>query len=373
MLKKSSVYEHMIEIEPIRGELKWKRNPNCMFGISDTMKNVLNRHNFKETRDDNYHLYLPCTYNKINDEIYDIQKLNNGKINDQRFFIVNNADQLSSKNNIWANLVKTYGRKGASYIMPTTYLLFDKQDMELFDEEHDPDKIYILKKNIQRQEGLKITNNKDEILEASKDNYVVVQELLQDPYLINGRKINMRFYVLFVCKNNEVSTYVHWDGFMYYTAKLFTEGSLEDGPNITTGYIDRSVYDKNPLTLSDFREYLDDPNRNLSQKEMELIYSNMRISRYVFSEIYKMLKKVAISVSNSICIDSYLRPYLTFQLFGADVALNKDLHPQLMEMNKGPDLGAKDARDSNVKHVVVSDILKVIKMVGGNHRFIKIM
>ena len=33
--------------------------------------------------------------------------------------------------------------------------------------------------------------------------YVVVQELLQDPYTISGRKINLRVYVLVVKNNNK--------------------------------------------------------------------------------------------------------------------------------------------------------------------------
>jgi hypothetical protein len=59
-----------------------------------------------------------------------------------------------------------------------------------------------MKKNIQRQEGLKISKDKNEILNCYKDGYAVVQELLQDPYLINGRKINLRVYCLFIKKSN---------------------------------------------------------------------------------------------------------------------------------------------------------------------------
>jgi len=111
-----------------------------------------------------------------------------------------------------------------------------------------------MKKNIQRQEGLKISNSKHEILDGYKNGYVLVQELLQDPYLISGRKTNMRFYVLVVCKANNTDCYVHKDGFMYYTKVPFVKNSLDDAPNITTGYIDRQVYIDNPLTHYDLRK-----------------------------------------------------------------------------------------------------------------------
>ena len=51
------------------------------------------------------------------------------------------------------------------------------------------------------------------------------------------------------------------------------------------------------------------------------------------------------AISNSICSNEYLKNTKRFQLFGADVAPDENLHVKLMEFNKGPDMGAKDIRD----------------------------
>jgi len=48
-----------------------------------------------------------------------------------------------------------------------------------------------MKKNIQRQGGLLPTKN---LLHHLTQGYVIAQKLLQDPYLISGRKINCRVY-----------------------------------------------------------------------------------------------------------------------------------------------------------------------------------
>ncbi len=359
--------EHMVDIKPIEGEVNYKRN-KCKYKMSDTTKAILDENDIKNTKSSPA-LILPCSYNKINKEIKSI-KLKNPE---QRIFIIHGADQLTGKNSIWSNLVESYGRIEAARLMPKTYVLSNTIDILHLHNEFVPTKLYILKKNVQRQEGLKITRSKNDILTAAKDGFVIAQELLQDPYTINSRKINMRFYLLIVCQNGEVNAYVHRDGFMYYTKTEFEEDSIDIDPNITTGYIDRQVYEENPLTHEDFRRYLDEHNRMLSDIELTYVGEHRTISDLVFGNIYYMLKKVVNGVKHNLCKEGP-NEQITFQLFGADVALNKDLEPMLMEINKGPDMGAKDERDYAVKHGVMEDTFKVVKLINSDrHRFIQIV
>jgi hypothetical protein len=48
------------------------------------------------------------------------------------------------------------------------------------------------------------------------------------------------------------------------------------------------------------------------------------------------------------------------QIFGADVAINDQLQPQIIEVNKGPDLSPKDDRDGRVKRKMFKDVLETI-------------
>ena len=144
-----------------------------------------------------------------------------------------------------------------------------------------------------------------------------VQELLQDPYLIDGRKINMRFYILVICNNSNISVYAYNNGFMYYTAEKFTTDTQEFGPNITTGYIDRNVYEHNPLTLEDFRKYLDS-NRQLTDAEQAILRNTtMRLSSVIFIRIYTMLRDVFMACAPRICTGDKLKSAITFQLLYA--------------------------------------------------------
>ena len=333
--------------------LTWNRICNNK-NLPEPFDKILKKYNINKSTNNYSDIQFPCNYDYINYEINNMELHNNKKI-----FIIDNADEIAGKNFIWNNIVSYYGLNKATKIMPNTYLTYSKNDINRFKNDYNKNKLYILKKNIQKQKGLYITNSLNDILNCDKS-YVVIQELLQDPYTINGRKINMRFYVLVVCKNNNINVYVYNNGFMYYTKSKFKKNSLEHDINITTGYIDRSVYDECPLTHDDFRDYL---------------YNNNESYNLVFNKIYKLIKEVFIALSNKICNNTKLHNLTAFQLFGVDIALNEKLEPMIMEANKGPDLKSKDKRDGQVKYNCAENILDIVGLIKTNKKnnFIKII
>lgn len=365
-----AINETMINI-PKLNKVSWTRS-SCDYEMNQTLQNILYNNNLLRI-DNDYNIYFPCIYDDIDYEINNIE-INNP---DTRYFIINGIDSMVGKDKLWMNIVNYYGLDKAAQMIPMTYILDDKNDMERFTNEYDENKSYILKKNIQRQEGLKITNSLTEIMNInSKDpEYVIVQELLQDPYLIEGRKINMRFYVLVICKENNMDVYVHQDGFMYYTRKSFKKDN-DIETNITTGYIDREVYERLPLTHEDFRLYLDRNNRTLNKYEIKYKNRGYKLSEIVFSNIYKLLEDVYTCFIGKIC-GGKLKDNISFQLFGVDIAVNDKLKPHIMEINKGPDMSFKDERDKDVKYKCMSDVLDkigvVLKDKEYNNRFIQIV
>ena len=352
------------------GNITWNRN-HCEYTMNQTLEDELSKYNIQRS-DKNWNLYFPCGYDEIDKEIEQMPIVNGAK-----YFIIDNCDEMVAKEWLWKNVVAHYGLDIAKTMIPNGYVLYDEKELPRFNKEYDTNKIYIMKKNIQRQEGLKITKSKDDILNGHKEGYVLAQELLQNPYVISGRKTNMRFYVLVTCKNGKTTAYAHKDGFMYYTKDMFVTGSTDEGPNITTGYIDRNVYDENPLTHEDLREYLDDDNRkDLLEIETRLRSQNIKVGQVYFDRIYQLLKAIFITFVGKICKNKKFSKTTMFQLFGVDVAVDNNLNPMVMEINKGPDMGAKDKRDSELKHGVMSDVLTVIETVNKKNsrepRFIKL-
>ena len=336
---------------------------DCSYIKKGCFYEALVKNNFKKTdKLVEASLIMPCTYETTDKEIEEIKRNNISRNiygENVRIFMLKNTDYLVSKIVLWIVIKNYYGATEAAKIMPYTWNLNSKEDINDFKQNFVKDKLYIVKNNTQRQEGLLILDNLENIIN-SNNKYLLVQELLQDPYLINGRKINLRVYCLFIrnCKGS-IKICIYKDGFMYYTPDLFQKNTKEFSKNITTGYVDRKVYQENPLTHDDFRTYLDS-NRNLSQIENNIINKNIKLSEYIFTQIYDLLKSVFYIYTNLLSIEDL---GIGFQLYGADIAINDNLNPSLMEINKGPDLTAKDGRDKELKLKLSEDILKSVGLL----------
>jgi hypothetical protein len=340
----------------------------CNYLKDDSFYNVLKKENFKITENINEaSLIVPCSYENTENEINTLEKMINkneyGK--SVRVFMLNNTDFMVSKIALWKFLKERYGVKIASTMIPYSVDLTDKKELEDFKNNYDKTKLYITKNNNQRQEGIEIHTNIESILK-SLNKYILVQELLQDPYLVNGRKINLRVYCLIIKDTNgNTLIQIYQDGFMYYTPELFEKGNSSFKKNITTGYIDRKVYDENPLTHEDFKKYLDNPNRKLTQIENYYIETrpNMKLSTYIFNQINHLLKFILETYVNTVGTKTL---GVGFQLYGADIAINEQLRPMIMEINKGPDITAKDGRDKILKETMCRDMLKSVGLLTPN-------
>jgi len=366
------------EERDVNNNLSFKKlyyETNCPYQKTGCFYETLKNNNFIKTNNIlEAALIMPCTYETTNKEIQEIISKNirnNIYGKNVRIFMLKYTDYLVSKIVLWIMIKKYYGKEKAKNFMPYTWNLNNPTDIEDFKKSFIKGKLYIVKNNSQRQEGLQIMDDLNKIIN-SKNKYLLIQELLQDPYLINGRKINLRVYCLFIKDhNNNVKVNIFDDGFMYYTPDLFEKNNKEFSKNITTGYIDRKVYDENPLTHYDFRNYLDS-DRNLTEIENNIRnILKTKLSNYVFIQIYSLLKGIFEIYLDFLTIDNL---GFGFQLYGADIAINDKLCPFVMEINKGPDLSAKDERDRKVKLKLSEDILKSVGLLPNiNNNFITVI
>jgi len=303
----------------------------------------------------NWELFLPCGYTNVEKELKTLPKLKFS----QKVFAVEGCDKICSKYWLWKVLESKYGNQYTNYF-PKTYSSNKAGIAELL-KNHRKGNKYIAKKDVQRQTGLTIVHNIKDIKNILNDTKnLVIQELLNNPFLVDKRKINFRIYLLITCQNNITKGYIHNNGFMYYTPKYFDYNSNNKNAHITTGYIDRKVYEKNPLTLEDFYKYL-----NKNGYSSQLLKNNLK---NLFSSIMSAAKK-------PLCNNNKLKKSLRFQIFGADVAPDNMLNVKLIEINKGPDLASKDKRDNRVKHSIVTDIFDIVGLVEqkAKNKFIRVL
>jgi hypothetical protein len=332
----------------------YKRN-SSNFMMNTSLQQIYQKYSIISITDDitaNKIIYMPSAYDLINYEISLMEKTKNNY-----YFIIHEIDQIVGKDYLWANLYKSLGNK-ARELAPQSYIPTDKTSLDRLTKDYVDGKIYIAKKNIQRQEGIEIINDKDKIFELMTNSEVaIIQELLQDPMTISGHKINLRVYILIVIFEKNCSVYVYNDGFMYYTPKKFVPNSVDKDVNITTGYIDRKIYEENPLTHKDFREYLGSD------------------SKCVHNNILKLIKNILKCYTKIFIDHQAFYGSVQYQIMGADVAINDKGEAKIMEINKGPDLGGKDKRDSELKCNLVEHMLEIVGILpkSESNEFIKVL
>ena len=252
------------------------------------------------------------------------------------------SDIMASKSSLVVRMRERLPRSVCDALLPVSYII--PKDIPAMLLEVNPSDIWILKKNVQRQEGQLITDNVTVLEAAAQDqSFVVAQKMLRDPFLLNSRKINLRVYMLVVGDR----FYYYTNGFMYYTSKHFRYSTNKDEV-ITTGYIDRRVYDENPLTLQDFKGWL-------GAERGEMLFRNIHqtigLIQATFVEYIREANKPRVA-----CPVDPTR----FLIYGVDLAPDTKLNIKIMEINKGPDLGYKDHRDAAVKLNMVKDALALV-------------
>ncbi len=275
-------------------------------------------------------------------------------------FGLGGSDQIASKS-MFAMTLQRNTR--TVHLLPPTWIVERGTDDAKFAREYRPGKIYILKQNVQRQEGFLITDDPQKLQAAFRESgtsspWVVAQELLQNPLTIQGadgvrRKINLRVYLLVVVgpgPGAKAEMYMYGDGFIYYTADPWAPGSLERGPNITTGYVDRQVYADNPLTIKDLY-------RHLGPERGPALASKIKAAMQDLAAVYRPIFRG----------HNAGYPGTKFLIYGCDVAPDAELGVTFMEVNKGPDLTYKDERDRDLKLGMVKEACEIVGLLGDSY------
>ncbi|KAG9462043.1 hypothetical protein GDO78_015035, partial [Eleutherodactylus coqui] len=149
-----------------------------------------------------------------------------------------------------------------------------------------------------KKDGSRTDEQKDEI---AVENYVA-QRYIENPYLIGGRKFDLRVYVL-------VTSGCKW---MIQQLRLYL--TAKHGP-----------------------------------AEVETLFQDMD---NIFIKSLQSVQKIIINDKHC------------FELYGYDILLDEDLKPWLLEVNASPSLTASSQEDYDLKCCLLEDTLQVVDMEG---------
>ena len=294
---------------------------------------ALTRDNYKRTYDTNWDIYLYCNGKLSNNDFKNVQISNS---NQKIAFIYNNYE-IGGKKKLWNNVKEYYGRDIAETILPPTYIF--PEDKDLFESRYVKGNYYVLKNKKQRQKGIVLTSDINEILNYKENKFNIIQEFIGSSLLFKGHKMNFRIYLVIIINNSKVSAYMYNDGIVSYAKKYDKEITFNN--SIASFYKSQKLYDADyPIILSQLKKELDLPWTNLMDK------------------IKHKLKLIVESASSKFL--EFDKKVTSFQLFGADVMFNEKLDPFILEINLGPGMKPHNEHDEKMRSDLMDNVVQLV-------------
>ncbi|KAK2166602.1 hypothetical protein LSH36_37g03006 [Paralvinella palmiformis] len=241
-----------------------------------------------------------------------------------------------------------------TYELPTEYHMF----VEEFKK--NPGQIWIMKPVAKSQgKGIFLFRKLKDIVDWKKGEYnaqpdpnkeapetYVVQRYIDDPYLIGGRKFDLRVYVLVTTKT------------INFNCLRSSLTSLLD-VHLTNVAVQKTAPDYDPekgskWSLQQLRKYL------TAKHGLEQVKKCFQLMDDIF--VHTLLSVQKIMINDKHC----------FELYGYDILLDSNLKPYLIEVNASPSLTASSTEDYDLKYGLLEDVLHVIdlenRLTGKEHR-----
>ena len=189
---------------------------------------------------------------------------------------------------------------------------------------------------------------------------------LNDPYLINGLKFDLRVYVAITCVH-PLRIYIYKEGLVRFATTPYAK----DGDSYANRFIHLTNYSINKRsenyiageegeeanefcskwTFATFQTYLE--SQGINYKE-------------IFNKIEDLVVKTVISVESILFtanINQVSQRHNCFELLGFDILLDSKLKPWLLEVNLSPSLACDSPLDLKVKKELISDLFNLAGVI----------
>ncbi|XP_060936208.1 probable tubulin polyglutamylase TTLL9 [Limanda limanda] len=185
---------------------------------------------------------------------------------------------------------------------------------------------------------------------AQVENYVA-QRYIENPYLINGKKFDLRVYVL-VTSFAPLKAWLSRDGFARFSHTRFSLMSIDDKyMHLTNVAVQKKSPDYDPekgckWQIQQLRRYL---TAKHGREKVETLFREMD---NIFIRSLQSVQKIMINDKHC------------FELYGYDILLDQNLKPWLIEVNASPSYAASSQEDYDMKCRMLEDTLNVVDMEG---------
>lgn len=251
-----------------------------------------------------------------------------------------------------------YGFLPDSFVLPSEYGLF----LECF--KRSPGATWIMKPVGRAQgKGIFLFSKLSQISDWKKDHKwksdavqaetYIVQRYIPRPYLVGGRKFDLRLYVL-VTSFSPLVVWLYRSGFGRFSAARYSSANKDINNlhmHLTNVAIQKTAddYDKSQGCKWSLR----------SMKMFMASKHGMAAVDALFADMQAMMIRSLLACQKVIIQDKH-----SFELYGYDVLFDESLKPWLIEVNASPSLTADTDADYHLKCGLIDDTFEVVDIEG---------
>ena len=247
----------------------------------------------------------------------------------------------------------------ATFVLPAEYGLF----LEEF--KRTPGSTWIMKPVGRAQgKGIFLFNKLNQISDWKKDHKwkadgpqaeaYVAQRYIESPYLVGGKKFDMRLYML-VTSFSPLKVWMHRGGFCRFSATQFNKDIAKDIDNLYMHLTNHSIQ----KTAGDY-EKGNDLKWGIRNLKMHLMtrHGKEKVEK-AFYEMQLTMVRTLLAVQKTMIQDKHC-----FELYGYDLMLDSELNTWLIEVNASPALTASNEDDYALKFGMLDDMVNIIDIEG---------
>lgn len=202
-------------------------------------------------------------------------------------------------------------------------------------------------------------------VDACSEEKGVVQYYLERPFLITGRKFDLRLYVL-VTSISPLRVYLHENGLARFATHQYEQnGDINDlKMHLTNFSLNKS--DENFVACNDDVEDV----RN-SKWTFQFFLQYLRSQKYDTEKLVMKIKRAAtaVMISGFSAIREYHPKYVqhrhtSYEMYGIDIILDTELNPFVLEVNVSPAMnGIKSKLDLKLKTDILHELLRMARII----------
>ncbi|XP_021381915.2 tubulin monoglutamylase TTLL4 [Lonchura striata] len=273
--------------------------------------------------------------------------------------------QIGRKDRLWRNLLKMQARCGKKEFnfFPQSFIL--PQDIRLlrkaWEEGASRQKWIVKPPASARGIGIQVIHKWSQL---PKRRPLLVQRYLHKPYLIGGKKFDLRIYVYVTCYD-PLRVYLFKDGLVRFASCKYSS-SMESLSNKFMHLTNYSVNKKN----TEYKSNSDETACQGHKWALKALWSYLTQKGVNSEAIWEKIKDIVIKTIiasepyvNSLVKMYVRRPYCCHELFGFDIMLDENLKPWILEVNISPSLHSNSPLDVSIKGQMIRDLLNLAGFV----------